>query len=399
LLCGFAALTLPAYGQAAVTVGPDVNQTPTSGVGCSSPSGAITFSNQGASGISPLDGVVVRWRVHSFQGGTNPPITPTFRIVRASGASTFTGAGSSGPVAPFSGVAEFGAQVSIRTGDRIGLGMPCSSSSPQFVARVSSGSHDGWNPGLADGESPGRAPTVTFMATLLLNADIEADADHDGFGDETQDACPAKASTPGACVITAPSISGKTEGGKTLTVNAGPVQGGAPSYQWLRGSGNTFNPIPGATGTTYRLGRSDRGKLIKVTESVTNPKGSDSATSNPTVAVGPPIVSSSARKGQRAVRQHGVVVKVKSNLAGTLTATGTIALPRGIAKTLRFKRAIRSLAAGKSRKFTLRLSKKSVGMLKRALVRKRKLKAKLALTVKDKLGGRTSRRVTVTLRR
>ena len=36
-------------------------------------------------------------------------------------------------------------------------------------------------------------------AELVLNADIEADADKDGYGDETQDQCPTNAATQGPC--------------------------------------------------------------------------------------------------------------------------------------------------------------------------------------------------------
>jgi hypothetical protein len=34
---------------------------------------------------------------------------------------------------------------------------------------------------------------------FLVNADVEPDADRDGFGDETQDQCPTNASTQGSC--------------------------------------------------------------------------------------------------------------------------------------------------------------------------------------------------------
>ena len=34
---------------------------------------------------------------------------------------------------------------------------------------------------------------------MLANADIEPDADRDGYGDETQDLCSSDASTQGAC--------------------------------------------------------------------------------------------------------------------------------------------------------------------------------------------------------
>ena len=35
-----------------------------------------------------------------------------------------------------------------------------------------------------------------------LSATLEPDADHDDFGDESQDQCPTNASTQGACPVT-----------------------------------------------------------------------------------------------------------------------------------------------------------------------------------------------------
>jgi hypothetical protein len=35
---------------------------------------------------------------------------------------------------------------------------------------------------------------------MYAQADVEPDADRDGFGDETQDQCPSEAATQGACV-------------------------------------------------------------------------------------------------------------------------------------------------------------------------------------------------------
>ena len=34
-----------------------------------------------------------------------------------------------------------------------------------------------------------------------MNADVEPDADGDGFGDETQDQCPSDKATHGACAV------------------------------------------------------------------------------------------------------------------------------------------------------------------------------------------------------
>jgi hypothetical protein len=42
-------------------------------------------------------------------------------------------------------------------------------------------------------------PTLNTNAKLSLSVNLEPDADNDGFGDETQDLCPSRASTQGAC--------------------------------------------------------------------------------------------------------------------------------------------------------------------------------------------------------
>jgi hypothetical protein len=51
---------------------------------------------------------------------------------------------------------------------------------------------------IVDGTVASPAATVN-QARIYVNADVEPDADHDGFGDETQDQCPSDASTAGAC--------------------------------------------------------------------------------------------------------------------------------------------------------------------------------------------------------
>jgi hypothetical protein len=48
---------------------------------------------------------------------------------------------------------------------------------------------------------------------LLVAASIEPDADGDGFGDETQDACPSQAGTQGQCVSNPPPPPPLTLGG------------------------------------------------------------------------------------------------------------------------------------------------------------------------------------------
>src|SRR5204863_277396 len=153
----------------------------------------------GALVASPIDGVVVRWRVKDYTG-PGDPIRPTFRVLRATGAATFTGAGSAGPVPGFHGLGEFAARLPIRAGDRIGVDTPCA---PQnFLGVISGGGYDQWSPTLGDGEAPGRPPSYTNTSnSLLINADVEPDADADGFGDETQDGCPGVFGSVNGCPV------------------------------------------------------------------------------------------------------------------------------------------------------------------------------------------------------
>src|SRR5262249_38293584 len=72
-------------------------------------------------------------------------------------------------------------------------------------------------PPLVDGQGGRDSTEVT--EELLVQADIEPDADHDGFGDETQDQCPTQASTQGPCDTTAPSVSGLKVNTKTLKLS------------------------------------------------------------------------------------------------------------------------------------------------------------------------------------
>jgi hypothetical protein len=54
----------------------------------------------------------------------------------------------------------------------------------------------------------GARGSTSATGELLVQAAIEPDADHDGFGDETQDQCPSQATTQGPCDKTAPTASG-----------------------------------------------------------------------------------------------------------------------------------------------------------------------------------------------
>jgi hypothetical protein len=207
---------------------------------------------------------------------------------------------------------------------------------------------------------------------------------------------------PAATLSAAPTVTGKADVGKTLTAVSGPVgNGGVASYQWSRcnKSGTGCAPIAGAIQGTYQPVGADKGHTLVVTETgVTSGGNSAPLASKPTAAVGPAVLSSSGtKKSQNVLTQKGLVASIKSNIGGSLTATGTVSVPSG-AKVVRFKTAKKTLRAGKKTTVKLKLSKSGLTAISNALARGKKLKAKLTLVVKDAGGGKSTKKVTVRLK-
>lgn len=90
-------------------------------------------------------------------------------------------------------------------------------------------------------------------------------------------------------------------------------------------------------------------------------------------------------------------VTTRATEAGTVTATGTVSVS-GASKVYRFKRASRSVAANVKTTLRLKLAKKSLRAVKRALKEHKRLKAKLTLTASDKAGNKRSAKVTIGLK-
>jgi hypothetical protein len=92
-------------------------------------------------------------------------------------------------------------------------------------------------------------------------------------------------------LVSAPTISGTPQQGKTLTGSTGTWNGVSISYanQWKRCdlSGNACAPIGGATGTTYALAAADVGSTIRFAVTATNKNGSASSSSAQTAVVAP----------------------------------------------------------------------------------------------------------------
>jgi hypothetical protein len=141
---------------------------------------------------SPMDGVVVRWRAgwsSSTGAGRVRVVTPLsgpFLFKSASAIETdFSG-----------GVGEFATRIPIRAGDRIAVD-DMGEGNPVVRTDVPGASYDWW--GTVPPDKASLPPNGNLAGMLFLNADVEADADVDGFGDETQDQCPGVSGASGGC--------------------------------------------------------------------------------------------------------------------------------------------------------------------------------------------------------
>jgi hypothetical protein len=194
---------------------------------------------------------------------------------------------------------------------------------------------------------------------------------------------------PAGTLATAPQVKGKPDVGRTLAAVSGTTGGGAaPAYQWNRCSprGTGCAPIAGAKKFTYKPKRGDQGHRLTVTETAVSSGGNSAPLgSKSTAVVGPALLSMGGTKtAQNLANQHGLIVSLKSNIAGSLVASAT-------AKGARFKRVKRKLEAGKRVRLKLRL----VGPPPAGA----QLKARLRLVVTDANGVRSTKRLTVRLKR
>jgi hypothetical protein len=188
----FAASPSPAF----VTIGSDLSSD--GGVDICSPQPCTETALQtilpGRATTAPSDGVVTRWAVRNMNG----PIQ--LRVLRPAAGNAFQDVGSSGQASAGGlGVQTFSTRLAIRAGDYIGVDAFAGASLAYRIPAPGASVPAYYPPGrLPDGATA--QPTGTlFGFELLLNADIEPDADRDGYGDETQDKCPTDASTHDAC--------------------------------------------------------------------------------------------------------------------------------------------------------------------------------------------------------
>lgn len=200
----FAAKPSPAV----VTLGSDLAAEPDIFMGCGNPCLRVQDVLPGRTLVSPVDGVIVRWRARVGAGTDAQSIR--IRVVRRFDADHFTAisSGSLEPIPAGAGTHAFPARLPIRSGDQV-----AAESTPEaeivWGATVVGAHFLDYSPSPPDGgitPNPGPAGADT---ELTINADVEADGDQDGFGDETQDQCPTSAATQGPCPTSAGAPTGQ----------------------------------------------------------------------------------------------------------------------------------------------------------------------------------------------
>ncbi len=192
-----AALMIAGPASASTTLG---NATFSSGGvgGCPANSTLIQTASTSIPYSASFDGVITSW---STRGQWN---SVKFKVARLGGLSSFTIVGEDGPYPQVANTLNaFPVRIPVRQGDAIGLyttdlAPSCGESGGTFRIR--------------EGDVPPNSPS-SFTATssdytLAISAVLEADADHDGYGDETQDACPTNGATAGPCPL--PTTLGET---------------------------------------------------------------------------------------------------------------------------------------------------------------------------------------------
>jgi hypothetical protein len=149
--------------------------------------------------VAPQGGVVTAWSVRSFlPGASNTTLRPV--VV---GGNTAMAKGDAVDAPEWAGMATFATRLPIAGGQLVGVELASTSGPVSFPSiRLAGGAASNmrfWDPPFAVGAPQPPAGDQT-NAELAIQATIEPDADSDGFGDESQDACVGIAGTQGGCV-------------------------------------------------------------------------------------------------------------------------------------------------------------------------------------------------------
>jgi hypothetical protein len=203
----------PAHGY--VPLGPSHDPDPATSQAINYPSPAVLFNVGAPVGVrllTPVSGIVTRWTVYT--GDVSNGSSLQLRVIEPQGGNNFRMI-ASGPVETLqagSGQAvqrSFAARVPIAPGQGIGfvkahpspgfleVTMPLvvPAPSPWIRGHITPPPPDGSSGMATIEDSPGPGSDLFFV----LSAEVEPDADADGFGDDTQDKCAGSAGADRGC--------------------------------------------------------------------------------------------------------------------------------------------------------------------------------------------------------
>jgi hypothetical protein len=211
-----ALLALPASASASSTIfGDDLSHSPDFSSNSYSFTNVIKPDGSADTG-SPVSGVLVSVRIRTT-GGVGSGVIRVLTQISHPDASTYVFRNTSpeipisvtGDLSSTGHVTEKLTRRPISAGQRLGLRMD----DPSGNIRAT------WNDNSSDPRAECAFTTTphdvgsdltysTFLCNhnpILLQGTVESDADGDGFGDDTQDACPSNGATQGACPTAPPS--------------------------------------------------------------------------------------------------------------------------------------------------------------------------------------------------
>ena len=211
------ALLFTAAGTGSATAAVTIGTTTTPTVTCGGPLGGSTWTQRqpptgpAVSYVAPTDGVITSW---SFPGGAEVPRGVRLKMLRVTTAPQYRTVGQSRLENPnVDMVNVYKTRVPAKAGDQIAVYHTGTSFICAFIPASGSLGGIGGDPAL---DSLFNLSPAGGIVALSLAAQLELDADNDGFGDETQDLCPTNASTQGACPTAGPAAD-KTPPETTIT--------------------------------------------------------------------------------------------------------------------------------------------------------------------------------------
>lgn len=272
-----AVLALPASASAAQTFGSLLKNSPAPGPDpcvdtVPGPCTLVGYINPNDAGDpvtspAPASGVIVRFRIRSAGAES-----VTFRLatVTKQGDTYLAQAVATGPTVTLQGTGEiedFPARLGVSQGNHVALDAP----STRMVYNQGGNEYTPlYAPPLVEGQGQ-RGQNGEPTGELLVQAVMEPDADGDGFGDETQDACPTQGTTQGACDTTGPAVTrirvrGRRIGYRlsedtALTFRLQRARTTRPGYRTLRGR---FTDDGEAGPNTRRIPRRLGGRRLRL---------------------------------------------------------------------------------------------------------------------------------------